>query len=281
MPQPVVRLVTPAHPGDQKHDSRDAFEKQLLDTDGWRHKIDYQAYYGRYDQPTLQTMAQNAVTDAQAAVAANQPAVIVTAGTMATVMVQNQTQGSTIVVIQAAGGAITTPQTNVTGFTINALAIANYHLSNVGSNEVTVLYDDSPDPNPSLYVFEHLQSNGKQITPLPIRFSNPNGLKTLSAGSLKGGFMLLPNAMYYNHLDDIVKYVDGKTVGGNPVSIYYPELEYKKAHTNSTTNVYVYGHDIPNTYVQAAGYVDQVLKGTMSVQQMNLPPIQEALQQTG
>ena len=80
------------------------------------------------------------------------------------------------------------------------------------------------------------------------------------------GFMLIPNAMYYNHCDDIAAYVEGKTTGGAFVSVYYPEREYKKAHSDATyiaTYVKVYGFNIPLTYRRAAQYVDQILDGSL------------------
>ena len=77
--------------------------------------------------------------------------------------------------------------------------------------------------------------------------------------------MLIPNAMFYNHCDDIAAYVDGQSVGGTPVSVFYPEREYKKAHTHTAT-VKVWGYNIPLTYRLAAQYVDKILDGATVAQ---------------
>jgi hypothetical protein len=269
MAKPVVRLVTPTDPGDARHSSLDAFEHELKTVLRWDNtKADYKPYYGRYNQGTLTTVAQTAVDEAQAAIDAGERAVIVAAGTMATTILQGKTP--TIPIIQAAGGRIPAAQNNVTGFHIDALGVAQYHLDNVNSQNVTILFDDTNDPsNPSLWVYNHLQAKGKNITPLPIKFSNPNGLKTLPVGSRKTSFMLIPNAMYYNHLDDIRAYVDG-----NVASIYYPEREYKKAHTN-IVGVKLHGHNIQLTYRWAANYVESILNGSVAVPK--LPPFREAI----
>ena len=107
--------MTPARADDTKHKSRDAFEDELQRL-GLTAQIDYKVYYGSYSPTTLRTKANTAVSDAQSYVDAHQRAVIVTAGTMATAIVQGLAP-NTIPIIQAAGGAMPTRQTNVTGST--------------------------------------------------------------------------------------------------------------------------------------------------------------------
>ena len=71
--------------------------------------------------------------------------------------------------------------------------------------------------------------------------------------------MLLPNAMFFNHCDDVVKIVDGKTLaGGGPLPIYYPEREYRKAHRTQKNSVLV--TTFPDTI--ACVTYDSILNGT-------------------
>jgi hypothetical protein len=272
MANPTVRLVTVSRKKDIRR-SIAAFQDELLNNLGWNGAIDYFVYGANNDTAKLQTAVGKAVADAKIAGAAGQPAVIVASGLQATTLLQTAVQASPIPIVQAAGGdAPQNPQNYVTGFKINALAVAEYHLNTVNSQAVTVLYDDTQN-TPSLKNFNDLVTYNnahaqKAITQLKAR--TPGDLKTLDPTKLMNGFMLIPNAMYYNHCDDIAAYVDGKTPNGNPLYVYYPEREYKKAHNNDTSNVKVYGYNIPLTYRRAAQLVDQILDGSMVIP---LPPI--------
>jgi hypothetical protein len=270
--QPVVRLVTPAGESDKKHASRDAFKQELdrLLNQQPHIEVDYKVCYGGYTPSGLQTAAGDAVTDAQNA---GPPAAIVAAGQKATIALQAITKQrglTTSPIIQAAGGGPPPDRERyVTGFTLNELAVAQYHLQHVNSQEVTILYDPTNSG-----VYNELTTNpyGKAITPLPI--TTPDQLKNPDTTKLKGGVMLIPNAMFYNNCDLVAKYVDGKTVNGKLVAIYYPEIEYKNEHKLDATTVTVYGHDIQGTYRLAAGYVYSILKNQWDVD--NPPPFQEA-----
>jgi hypothetical protein len=274
--KPVVRLVTPADKSDAKHASRDAFEKLIKKLYGT--KIDYQPCYGKYDIATLTTVATQAVKDADAA-SATQKVVIVTAGAMATTIVLGLTP--TIPIIQAFGENPTIPpnRTNVTGFKIDAAKTAQDQLALL-TGPVVVLYDDTPDPNnPSNYIYSQLPA--AKLAP-PITARTPLALKHLSPAKLLGanGFMLIPNAMFYNHCDDIANFVDGKKAadGITPLPIFYPEHEYKDAHTTKT-GVRVLGHHARLTYRNAAVYVDDILSGGMDI--TTLPPIGDAVPDQG
>jgi hypothetical protein len=260
---PVVRLVTPADSTD-KNPSQKSFEKLLKKLLG--STIDYKPCYGKYDTATLMQVANNAVAAANAAVEAGQPAVIVAAGTLAATIVQditiNQGLTATIPIIQAVGGSVpANRQPNLTGFIIDAARIAQDQLAALPNAPVAVLYDDTPG-NPSNAIYGLLDP--LKVTPLPARTPGDLAKVTLPAGT--NGFMLLPNAMFYNHCDDVVKIVDGKTAAvGGPLPIYYPEREYKQAHKISKSGVKVLGHHVAFTYRLAATYVDSILNGDLQI----------------
>lgn len=260
---PVVRLVTPADPN-KKHPSQDSFEKLLKKLGG--SSIDYKAYYGKYDTKTLTDAANSAVTDAYNAVngVPSQSAVIVAAGTMAATILQDltiqQNLTGTISIVQAVGGSVpTNRQQNLTGFLIDALGTAQSQLALLNA-PVAVLFDDTPG-SPSNNVYSQLD----QTKVIPLTARTPSDLTKVSLPAGVNGFMLLPNAMFFNHCDDVVKIVDGKTLaGGGPLPIYYPEREYKKAHQHPN-GVKVLGHHVSMTYRLAATYVDSILNGDLQI----------------
>jgi hypothetical protein len=268
MPNPLVRLVTVARKK-EVHKSIAAFEDELLNHLGWSGSIDYFVHGANNDPTKIQQAAANAVGDARDALIAGKPAVIVAGGVQATALLQAMVEAlkpPVIPIIQAVGGDDPPGrQPYVTGYKISALDTAKYHLDHL-PQAVTVLYDDTAG-TPSLGVYNSLFAYNQAklpaarsaITPLPAR--TPHDLKNLPAIAT-AGFMLIPNAMYYNHCDDIAAYVDGKKVGGIAVSVYYPEREYKKAHTD-TTNVKVYGYNITLTYRLAAQTADRILDGSL------------------
>jgi hypothetical protein len=259
---PVVRLVTPADSTD-KNPSQKSFEKLLKKLLG--SSIDYAVCYGKYNTDTLTQAANDAVTAANTAVGAGQPAVIVAAGTMAAGIVQeitiNQGLTTTVPIIQAVGGSVpTNRQPNLTGFIIDAARIAQAQLAALPNAPVAVLYDDTPG-NPSNNIYGLLDP--LKVTPLTAR--TPGDLAKVSLPAGTNGFLLLPNAMFYNHCDDVVEIVDGKTAaGGGPLPIYYPEREYKQAH-KIKSGVKVLGHHVAFTYRLAATYVDSILSGDLQI----------------
>ena len=259
---PVVRLVTPADPTDKKHPSQDAFEKLLKKLFG--SSIDYKPCYGKYDTATLTAAADGAVTDAYNAVEGGQRAVIVAAGTLAASIVQDITSKksltATIPIIQAVGGSVpANRQQNLTGFIIDAVGTAQAQLA-LMSGPVAVLFDDTPG-SPSNNVYSQLD----QTKVIPLTARSPDALKTVKLPPGVKGFMLLPNAMFYNHCDDVVKIVDGKTLpGGGPLPIYYPESEYWTEHKN-TNGVKVLGHHVSLTYRLAATFVESIVNGDIQI----------------
>src|ERR1700730_10056806 len=186
--KPLVCLVTPADAHDTKHKSRDAFEDELQRLGLTSAQIDYKVYYGSYSPTTLRTKANTAVSDAQSYVDAHQRAVIVTAGTMATAIVQGLAP-NTIPIIQAAGGAMPTRQTNVTGFYIDAQGTSQSQFDKLSVyGTVTILYDSTNEP-PSNSAYLALAAYAIQRYPLVTENSlDIHDLTRLVSTDIEGSF---------------------------------------------------------------------------------------------
>jgi hypothetical protein len=300
MPLPLVRLVTPAS---ASTDSVDAFGKELTKLKWlWApppppQTLDFKVCSVEDTLPpnnTLAIQAQSAVTDVQNALqqTPNLKVVIVTAGIDATsAVLQILPANSTIPVVQAAGGWLPSPLPgNVTGFVLNPLdpfrpfgtsAKQLKKLVEKGGNNplnIGVLYD--ANNGLSTLALNALQALAPKLSPAPgIVPINTNGdVHNFTVASLQNpagqpctGFMLLPNAQFY----EARRYIAHTVVegAGSPVQFsIYPEREYKKEHNNKH-NKFVHGHHIPLTFRRAALYVDSLLDGTVTI--ANLAP-QEA-----
>jgi hypothetical protein len=239
---PKVRLVTPTR---RNTSSIAAFEDEFLNHFGWGEDIDFDVHAANDDLSKLSTL----VTDA---VKAPVPNVIVSAGLMATNLLQAATSASLIPVIQAAGGGpSTTAQSNITGFTLNSLATANNLLTKFASGRtVTVLYNDYNTT--SSYVYSHLAPPpGVTLTGLPI---HDPALLVRPAGAIDG-FIVIPDAMLYKYHRKVVAMVERKAA-----QTCYPERQFKNAHEDKG-NVKVYGSHVPATFRLAASYVNFILNG--------------------
>lgn len=258
MPNPVLRLVTPAAANAV---AIRAFEDELKDL-GWKSaNLDYPgAYAANGDNTQLGTKAQLAVTEAQAAIKAGLRAVIVADGTMAATEVQTRT--STIPIILAAGGSVpNNRQNNLKGFLLNAEQTCYDQfdtLNNQGNTPVAVLYDFTNGPSGPL--FQLLQNYAKinQVKGVDIK----GDLNNLTVAQLQGvdppnkGFMIIPNALFFNNH----KTITDKVEQANLQAVIYPEREYKKGHNNKSGKK-VHGHHIGITFRWAANYVDSILDG--------------------
>jgi hypothetical protein len=247
-----------------------AFTDELKSTFGFTPNTS--AVFSVEDNPgtTLDVQVQAAVTSA--------PKVIIAAGSMAAKQVQDKAPASAmppIAIIQAAGGEIpANKQANLTGFTIDALQIAKDHVESLltaGSSLIAVVYDGTNPP--SLNAWNTLSTLYKNLLPVnkadPTTLT-PNDLKD-SAGHSANGVVLISNAKYHKHAQDIVGVLDGLT----PMpTIYYPEREFKGKHTKKTT-VHVHGHNIPLTYRLAAWYTASVLNGDWAP--TSLPDFKKAI----
>ena len=174
------------------------------------------------------------------------------------------------------GGAPPHRPPNLTGFLLNDTEIAQDHVQALlpVANMIAVLYD--PTNTPSATTYTAITTPG--LTPfipanrlIPLQATTYSDIRGLNLGAANG-FMLLPNATYYEYFKDIVRLVDG-----NVATIYYPEREYKRQHRNRTTGVHVHGHSIPLAYRRAALYVDSISSGEYVVGTPSFPPLTEAI----
>jgi hypothetical protein len=253
--------------------------------------LNFQFYSAEDDKKTLAVEAGNAVTYVQNALQQTPKptvAVIVTAGLAATSAVVAslvQTFGPSppsIPIIQAAGGALPppVPNINVTGFVLNPLDSLHpfrtceeqlQRLVSMSPNAmyIAVLYD-STNGYSTTGALAALQALAPTLNPPPniVPIDTSGNLGNFTVTSLQNnphpctGFMLLPNAQFYENRQSIADVVEDNH---SPVTFsIYPEREYKKAHSNRT-NKYVHGHHIPMTFRRAALYVDSLLDGTIAI----------------
>ena len=184
-------MVTPT---DRNTPSIKAFETELADK-GWiiagtGKNIDYDVYSASDSNLNLQGWAQQAYQDVQTAINNNLRAVLVAAGSMAAELLQEKT--TTIPIIQALGGEVPrNRQSNMTGYTKDAEAVARHHLDKLlgAGKAVTVLFDDTNDT--SRYIYNNLAA----IYPNPpnsvtwLAISDPAKFATPPA--LTDGFMVI------------------------------------------------------------------------------------------
>jgi hypothetical protein len=242
-----VRVVTPSVANTP---SLAAFYNELVTVNG---------YAGNYNVYPAGDTNTNLQTQVNLALQLPLPDLFVAAGTMAATLLQNGT--TTVPIIQAAGAKIPdNAKSNMTGFYLDGLAVAQYHVDNLAEQDITVLYDNTNDP--SNYIRTNLNPNGKTLTDLVI--TSPGGLTGEDGTKFKKGFMLIPNAMYFHHAPDVAKMVERH---GSVNKIYYPEVEFKNAHTPVWKNkANVYGHNIPATFTAAADLAYAILTGTYAGQ---------------
>lgn len=265
-----VSIVTPS----QKNTSTlKAFDDELKRF-GWSADAQWPIYHADDDPAQLQPAVQSAVDNAAAALGAGLKGVVVVGGTNATKMAQDYAYSkhliNTLPIIQAVGGAIPSDlQPNVTGFLIDDETISKQHLARLaglGMTTVTVLYDDGNPPSHyawgALQLYQGYYFNG--VTLNPINYSQ--------LANIRGSFMLLPNATFYYNTSTIATAVENSMV---PYAIY-PEREYKKAHGKAKrAGKIMHGHDVSLTYRLAARYVDSILDGSMTLD--NLPAFGKAV----
>jgi hypothetical protein len=242
-----VRFVTQTR---RNTSSIAAFEDELLNFFGWGDDIDYYVAAANDDLTTLSTLVTNVTSETPA------PDVILSAGLMATNLLQAATSTSLIPVIQAVGGGTpTTSQSNITGFTLNAQQTANNLLSKFtgAGRTVTVLYNDKNTTSVNVYNNLTVPANVTLVDP-PLKIHDPTGFTPLT-GTIDG-FMVIPDAMLYKYHRKVVAMVEGKAS-----QLCYPERPFKNAHENKI-HVRVYGYHIPATFRLAAGYVNSILSGS-------------------
>jgi hypothetical protein len=245
---PKVCVLTPT---DQTTKGLVAFAKKFK-----AGEVDLQWFEAKGDHLDLISQAGNALK-------AN-PEVLVAAGSVAAGILQYGT--ITVPIVQGLGGEIPpNRKNNLTGFYSDAAKVAQYHLDNIKANEVTVLYDDKNDVSNKAY--SSLVAGNKKPYPLPISDHNVFG-KTHPD---KEGFMVIPNAMYYEYAQQVVDMVDDNDA---VKAVYYPEHEFRDLHKKNKNKAKVHGHHVEKTYERAAELVTKILKGTYTVN--SLPDFAEA-----
>jgi hypothetical protein len=81
---------------------------------------------------------------------------------------------------------------------------------------------------------------------------------TLLSGVAVGGFSGAARgpADFYNHIQHIADMVDDNN---SVKAIYYPERQYKDAHKKNPNKAKVHGHDVLQTFADAADIVSNIL----------------------
>jgi hypothetical protein len=262
----IVRLVTLAHANTP---TVKAFEDELKTVFGHGHKApDYKAY-SAVAEGSLSAAATKAVGDT--------PQVIVAGGTAAVVAVlaAENAAGSTAPIVMVGGAPPPNPPPRLTGFLINQLTIAQDHVTALlaVATKIAVLYDNTPN-SLSLDTYTKITTAGATpYIPAGQLVSCPATTDTQIQNSNLGGadgFMLIPNATYYEYYKDVAKLVDG-----NVTYIYYPEREYKRWHLNPN-GVHVRGHSIPLAFRRAAWYADSITSGDWVVGSADWPALMNA-----
>jgi hypothetical protein len=156
--------------------------------------------------------------------------------------------------VQAAGGALPIPlPNNVTGFLLNPLdpfrpfrtsekQLEKLVSKNNNALRVAVLYDSNNGVS-TTGALAAVEALAPTLNPPPsiVRIDAAGNLGNFTVASLLNngqpcdGFMLLPNAVFYEARQSIAHTVEGNN---SPVRFsIYPEREYKKAHNNRGNKV--------------------------------------------
>jgi hypothetical protein len=263
---PIVCVVTPTNPTTK---SIAAFCQRLM---AGRLNFILQIYSAANSSANLDAAA--------AAAAGANPKAILACGRMALDKVLSKSLPAGCKVVMVGGDAPQNPPANLTGFEIKGQATAQYHLQQLRGNhtDITVLLD--PTNAPSLEIWNSLLPNplpqppnppvDVQLGPnqwmRPLLISDPSLFQQQNITT--DCFMVLPNAMFYEHCADIVAMVDTNNYVKN---IYYPEHEYKDASKHNPNKAKVHGHDIQGTFQAAADIVKGILSGASP------PPVDEGL----
>jgi hypothetical protein len=168
------------------------------------------------------------------------------------------------IIVAYAGAVPDNADTNMMGFIGDSVTVATNHLGLLkkAGLAVTVMYDPSAHNKMTQKVLKALTN----FTGLPIR---PADMEDMTAAQLAAqlnttGFMLIPNATYFEYakvISDAVDSADAVTMA------YYPEAEYWRQH-QSKGKAHLSGFNVPLTYRLAAGWVDNFFTGTYSIDDM-------------
>lgn len=256
MPKPHVGILTPAATDDT--DSFDALRRELRRL-GYVVGRDLYLDYGFAD-------GDNANLDPRAddLLAIGNLALIVADGSAA-LQVVNGKNGAMRIVQAAGGNVVPAGQANLSGFHLDVPGMCLAQLMRLletypDLTDITILHNARnrvADPIPALQklageVRREVRVKGINV----IDAQNPDELVIKLRGHVVGGFMLIPNGMFWNNRSTIAQIVDDANVPA-----IYPEREYKNEHRKHKNLVIVHGHNIPNTFRWAARHVDCILQG--------------------
>jgi hypothetical protein len=170
------------------------------------------------------------------------------------------------IIVAFAGEAPGNQASNMTGFIGDCGAVAHNHLHGLkthGHNgqDVKVLLDSDQINNTNTantvtqrILNKLLQFDGN-ITQLGKTVANIQGLTAAELST--GGFMLIPNAFFFEYASVIAGAVDNSN---QVMMAYYPEFEYWR-HQQNKGKANVSGYNVPLTYRLAASWVNNLLSG--------------------
>ena len=267
-----IALVTPA---DANSPSVKALSDELA---GFGYDVQDEAVLKVYSGANnISRAAQDAVQ------AVDAKGVLVAAGEMAATAVQAETAKTaataTIPIIMAFGGGIpanAADNKNMTGFFGDCKIIAQDHLKalkkDYGADQITVLYDkDGEDPPfaggaPKNKVTNDILHDLKKTEPKlhAKSIDTTNITRTQIANLLTDpGFMMIPNAVFFEQADAITSAVDSST---KVVTAYYPEVHYYNKSDKTKKKAKFSGFNVPATYRIAASWVNYILSEIETVQ---------------
>jgi putative ABC transport system substrate-binding protein len=190
--------------------------------------------------------------------------IIVVDGTTAARAALNVTQS--IPIIQAAGGdpvaaglapSYSRPGGNFSGFSIRSDELAGKRLELLrraypGIKKVSVMLDPTSVVTPPVLRATEKAAANLDIPLTMLSVSTPEGLNALGPADLGDALIVLPSAMFWHHRNSVIA-----LAAAARVPAIYPEREYA-----DDGGLIAYGANIPDTFRRAAGYVDQILRGT-------------------
>ena len=163
------------------------------------------------------------------------------------------------IIVEYAGKVPDNAASNMTGFIgdgekvaknqLHALKLAGY-----SGNAVTVLLDSDNTNTVTQYILGKLLQTDNQLTQKAIALANTPNLTAADFPTL--GFMMIPNAVFFENATAITGAVDASIVQ----MAYYPEFQYWLKHPHKG-KAHVLGYNVPLTYRLAARWACDFLKG--------------------
>jgi hypothetical protein len=258
----LIAVVTPA---DKNSPTVEAFSEELAGF-GWDVQDDsiFDVYSGADPQynEDISVAASSAVSELDPG------GVLVAAGEMAAFYVQQET-GKTnppnqIPIILAFGGqAPSNAAANMIGFLGDCTQVAKNHVKalkhNYTATQITVLYDMENINHVTQNILKALLHDDNTINAQAIDTANIEG--QIDALLTTPGFMIIPNAVFFEKADVITSAVDNSDVQ----IAYYPEYYYYTKSDSRKNKAKVSGFNVPATYRVAASWVNDILRQLQTV----------------